>query len=148
MHGCCKRCSYQDCNNLEQQGALCVRHGSKKKQCMAGGCNNYAVKGCVCVTHGAKHSCIIVGCVKNMFQDKRCHFHYRCSFGYSGSDWEPSITRVMGMGGLEVIEYLGSKKKGVRFMLTADGMMCLLIQGCVNHGGKHLMITSTGSNQR
>jgi hypothetical protein len=31
VHGLCKRCNYQDCNNLEQQGGLCVRHGSKKK---------------------------------------------------------------------------------------------------------------------
>jgi hypothetical protein len=51
VHGPRKRCSYQDCNNLVQQGGLCMRHGSKKA-CTTPGCNKNAVKGGVCITHG------------------------------------------------------------------------------------------------
>ena len=70
------------------------------------GCNKYAVQGGVCVTHGAKHPCIIVGCVMNQHKEKKCRYHNICSLGGFGSDWDPSITRVMGMVGLEVLEYL------------------------------------------
>ncbi len=80
-----------------------------------------------CKAHGGKCLCMIEGCCRSLFQEKICHFHYRATKGKSGSDWEPSITRVMGMVGLEVVEYLGIKKTGVRFMLTADGMMCSLL---------------------
>jgi hypothetical protein len=89
-----------------------MRHGSKKKACTTPGCNKNAVKGGVCITHGAKCPCMIVGCVRNLFKEKKCHYHYRCSLGDSGSDWEPTITRVMGMDmlGFRVIEYLGMTK--------------------------------------
>ncbi len=113
VHGPHKRCSYQDCNNLERQGGLCVRHGSKKKTCTTSGCNKNAVKGGACVGHGAKRPCMIVDCVRNLFKDKRCRYHYRCSLGDSGfSDWDPSITRVMGMDmlGFECLASLGMAK--------------------------------------
>ncbi len=109
------------------------------------------MKGGICKAHGAKRLCMIVGCGLSLFQEKMCQFHYGCAKGKSGSDWDPTITRVMGMDmlGFEVLAYLGmAKNNKVRFVLTAHGMMCLLFQGCVNHGGKHLLITSTGSNGR
>jgi hypothetical protein len=71
------------------------------------------VKGGVCVGHGAKRPCMIEDCVRNLFKDKRCHYHYRCSLGDSGfSDWDPSITTVMGidMLGFECLAYLGMAK--------------------------------------
>jgi hypothetical protein len=92
------------------KGGLCVRHGSKKKACTTPGCNKNAVNGGVCIAHGAKRPCMIVGCVRNLFKEKKCRYHYRCSLGDFGSDWDPSITRVMGMVGFEVLAYLGMTK--------------------------------------
>jgi hypothetical protein len=55
---------------------------------------------------------MIVGCGLSLFQEKMCHFHYGCAKGKSGSDWDPTITRVMGMDmlGFEVLAYLGMAK--------------------------------------
>jgi hypothetical protein len=110
VHGIRKKCSHQDCKNMAQKGGLCVRHGYKKKTCATPGCNNNAVKSGVCITHGAKRSCMFAGCGKNIFKAKKCRFHYRCSLCNSEFDWDPSITRVMGMLGFEVLEYLGMAK--------------------------------------
>jgi hypothetical protein len=48
----------------------------------------------------------------SLFQEKMCRFHYGCAKGKSGSDWDPTITRVMGMDmlGFEVLAYLGMAK--------------------------------------
>ena len=134
VHGERKRCSYPGCNNVNRKGGLCVRHGSTKKTCTTPGCNKNAVKGGVCIAHDAKCPCMIVGCGRNLFKERKCWYHYTCSVGGSGSDWDPSITRVMGMVGCEVLACLG----------MTNWMMCLLFQGCVNHGGKHPLISSTG----
>ena len=111
VHGKRNRCSYPDCNNLSRKGGLCVRHGSKKKTCATLGCNKYAVKGGVCIAHGAKRACIIMGCYRGLFKEKKCRYHYRCSLGDFRSEWDPSITTVMRMVGCEVLECLGMTKQ-------------------------------------
>ena len=70
-----------------------------------------AVKGGVCIAHGAKRACMIVGCDRVLFKERKCRYHYRCSLGYYGSDWDPSITRVMGMVACEVLACLGMTKQ-------------------------------------
>jgi hypothetical protein len=63
-----------------------------------------------CKAHGGKRLCMIEGCGRSLFQqEKMCHFHYRAKCK-SGSDWEPSITKVMGMVGLDILEYSGITK--------------------------------------
>ena len=94
VHGECKRCSYLNCNNLNRKGGLCVRHGSTKKTCTTHGCNKNAVKGGVCIAHGAKRACMIMGCDRSLFKEKKCRFHYRCFLGHFRSEWDPSITTV------------------------------------------------------
>ena len=70
------------------------------------------MKGGICKAHGAKHLCMIVGCGLSLFQEKMCRFHYGCAKSKSGSDWDPTITRVMGMDmlGFEILAYLGMAK--------------------------------------
>jgi hypothetical protein len=53
---------------------------------------------------------MFAGCGKNIFKAKKCHFHYKCSLCHSEFDWDLSITRVMGMLGFEVLEYLEMAK--------------------------------------
>ncbi len=63
-----------------------------------------------CKAHGGKCLSMIEGCNRSLFKEKMYRFHYRAK-RKSGSDWELTITRVMGtMMGLEVVEYLGINK--------------------------------------
>ena len=68
------------------------------------------MKGGVCIAHGAKHVCMIVGCNSGLYKEKKCRYHYRCSLGDYRSEWDPSITTVMGMVGCEVLACLDKTK--------------------------------------
>jgi hypothetical protein len=114
-HGKRKRCEFLGCENFAQRKGLCLTHGKAlhgydRKKCTTPGCSTNAVMGGHCKAHGGKRLCMIEGCGRSLFQEKMCRFHYRATKGKSGSDWEPSITRVMGMVGWEVVEYLGINK--------------------------------------
>jgi hypothetical protein len=113
FHGICKRCSYPDCNNMAQKKSVCVRHDYTKKTCLMHRCNNNAMRNGVCISHGGKRSCMIKECNQTMFQEKKCCFHYSCTFYNSVFDWDLTITRIIDMLSFNVLEYLGmAKNKG------------------------------------
>jgi hypothetical protein len=110
-HGVRKRCEHADCTKFAKRKGFCDEHmkvlGLMRPKCKSPGCTKKPVKGGVCIAHGAKRVCMIVRCNRGQFKGNKCRYHYRCSLGDSGSDWDPSITRVMGMVGCEVLACLG-----------------------------------------
>ena len=79
-HGERKRCEHPDCTKFAKRKGFCDEHGMKvlglvRTKCKSTGCKAYAVKGGVCIAHGAKRACMIMGCDRGLFKEKKCRYH-------------------------------------------------------------------------
>jgi hypothetical protein len=73
-----RKCTYPQCSNYIQSDGLCIQHGHRKKTCCNNGCTNNAIRNGVCISHGAKRYCTILGCIKLLFQARKCRSHFWC----------------------------------------------------------------------
>ncbi len=76
-HGERKKWEHPECSKLAKRKGFCDEHcmkvlGLVRTKCKSPGCNKQPVKGGVSIAHGAKGACMIVGCNRGQFKEKKC----------------------------------------------------------------------------